>query len=184
MNIYAFSIRLQQHLSGRLSQTTLLRTLALLAVFTLFLPLCVFAQQDVIDISGTWTVRLADGQSRQVMLPGTTDTNHLGSTPADTTETTHLTRAYSYKGAASYSRGIVVPKTWKHRRVTLCLERTKPSWLYLDGVLIDSCNDISTPQRYVLPRKLKAGPHLLTIVVDKALGRGYAPRKEWSGAGQ
>lgn len=170
MNIYAFSIRLQQHLSGRLSQTTLLRTLALLAVFTLFLPLCVFAQQDVIDISGTWTVRLADGQSRQVMLPGTTDTNHLGSTPADTTETTHLTRAYSYKGAASYSRGIVVPKTWKHRRVTLCLERTKPSWLYLDGVLIDSCNDISTPQRYVLPRKLKAGPHLLTIVVDNSRG--------------
>lgn len=170
MNIYAFSIRLQQHLSGRLSQTTLLRTLALLAVFTLFLPLCVFAQQDVIDISGTWTVRLADGQSRQVMLPGTTDTNHLGSTPADTTETTHLTRAYSYKGAASYSRGIAVPKTWKHRRVTLCLERTKPSWLYLDGVLIDSCNDISTPQRYVLPRKLKAGPHLLTIVVDNSRG--------------
>lgn len=170
MNLYAFSIRLQQHLSGRLSQTTLLRTLALLAVFTLFLPLCVFAQQDVIDISGTWTVRLADGQSRQVMLPGTTDTNHLGSTPADTTETTHLTRAYSYKGAASYSRGIVVPKTWKHRRVTLCLERTKPSWLYLDGVLIDSCNDISTPQRYVLPRKLKAGPHLLTIVVDNSRG--------------
>ncbi len=170
MNIYAFSIRLQQHLSGRLSQTTLLRTLALLVVFTLFLPLCVFAQQDVIDISGTWTVRLADGQSRQVMLPGTTDTNHLGSTPADTTETTHLTRAYSYKGAANYSRGIVVPKTWKHRRVTLCLERTKPSWLYLDGVLIDSCNDISTPQRYVLPRKLKAGPHLLTIVVDNSRG--------------
>ena len=63
MNLYAFSIRLQQHLSGRLSQTTLLRTLALLAVFTLFLPLCVFAQQDVIDISGTWTVRLADGQA-------------------------------------------------------------------------------------------------------------------------
>lgn len=170
MNLYAFSIRLQQHLSGRLSQTTLLRTLALLAVFTLFLPLCVFAQQDVIDISGTWTVRLADGQSRQVMLPGTTDTNHLGSSPADTIETTHLTRAYSYKGVAAYSRDIVVPKAWKHRRVTLILERTKPTWLYLDGVLIDSCNDISTPQRYVLPRKLKAGPHLLTVVVDNSRG--------------
>jgi len=166
MNISTILSRLQLH-SGRLSQTTLLRTLAL---FACFLPLCLHAQQDVIDISGTWTVRLADGQSRQVTLPGTTDTNHLGSTPADTTETTHLTRAYSYKGAASYSRGIAVPKTWKHRRVTLCLERTKPSWLYLDGVLIDSCNDISTPQRYVLPRKLKAGPHLLTIVVDNSRG--------------
>lgn len=166
MNISTILSRLQLH-SGRLSQTTLLRTLAL---FACFLPLCLHAQQDVIDISGTWTVRLADGQSRQVTLPGTTDTNHLGSTPADTTETTHLTRAYSYKGAASYSRGIAVPKTWKHRRVTLCLERTKPSWLYLDGVLIDSCNDISTPQRYVLPRTLKPGPHLLTVVVDNSRG--------------
>ena len=115
-------------------------------------------------------VRLADGHNAQVMLPGTTDTNRLGSAPTDTTETTHLTRAYSYKGAATYSRSIVVPKTWKRRRVTLFLERTKPSWLYLDGILIDSCNDISTPQRYVLPRKLKPGAHLLTIVVDNSRG--------------
>lgn len=166
MNLYASSSHWQLF-STFLSRAALLRTLAL---FVLFLPLSLHAQQDVIDISGTWTVRLADGHSAQVTLPGTTDTNRLGNAPADTTETTHLTRAYSYKGAAAYSRDIVVPKAWKHCRVTLVLERTKPSWLYLDGVLIDSCNDISTPQRYVLPRKLRPGRHLLTVVVDNSRG--------------
>lgn len=166
MNLYAFSSCLQLF-STHLSRAALLCTLALLA---LFLPINVYAQQNVIDISGAWMVRLADGHCRQGTLPGTMDTNRLGSAPADTTETTHLTRAYSYKGAATYSRGIVIPKSWKCRHVTLFLERTKPSWLYLDGQLIDSCNDISTPQRYVLPRKLKPGPHLLTIVVDNSRG--------------
>ena len=142
----------------------------LLFAFTLSVPGCLHARQDIIDISGTWMVKLTDGRSGAVRLPGTTDTNRLGDAPADTTETTHLTRAYSYKGAAAYSRYIDVPKTWKHRRLTLFLERTKPTWIYLDGLLLDSCNDISTPQRYVLPRRLKVGRHLLTIVVDNSRG--------------
>lgn len=145
-----------------------LRTLVLMA---LCLPFDLHAQPSTIDLSGTWTVRLgAEARSVSVRLPGTTDTNHLGAIPADTTETTHLTRAYSYKGAAAYSRDFVIPREWKHCRVTLLLERTKPSWLYLDGKLIDSCNDISTPQRYVFPQKMKPGRHLLTIVVDNSRG--------------
>ena len=142
----------------------------LLFAFILSVPGSLHARQDIIDISGTWMVKLADGRSGAVRLPGTTDTNRLGDAPADTTETTHLTRAYSYKGAAAYSRYIDVPKTWKHRRLTLFLERTKPTWVYLDGLLLDSCNDISTPQRYVLSRRVKAGSHLLTIVVDNSRG--------------
>lgn len=145
-----------------------LRTLVLMA---LCLPSDLHAQPSTIDLSGTWTVRLgAEARSVSVRLPGTTDTNHLGAIPADTTETTHLTRAHRYKGAAAYSRDIVIPREWKHCRVTLLLERTKPSWLYLDGKLIDSCNDISTPQRYVFPQKMKPGRHLLTIVVDNSRG--------------
>ena len=112
MNRYAFPSRFPYSFT-LLSRGAWLRTLAL---FGLFLPLSLYAQQDVVDISGTWTVRLADGHNAQVMLPGTTDTNRLGSAPADTTETTHLTRAYSYKGAAAYSRDIVVPKTWLSRK--------------------------------------------------------------------
>ena len=51
----------------------------------------------------------------------------------------------------------------------LFLERTKPTWVYLDGKLVDSCNLISTPQRYILP-KMKSGKHQLEIVVDNSRG--------------
>ena len=51
----------------------------------------------------------------------------------------------------------------------LFLERTKPTWVYLDGKLVDSCNFISTPQRYILP-KMKSGKHQLEIVVDNSRG--------------
>lgn len=123
-----------------------------------------------LSLAGEWSVMLGDAKEvRHAMLPGTIDTNHLGFAPSDTTETTHLTRLYAYKGKATYSRTIEIPKQWKKKAVELFLERTKPTWVYVDGVLVDSCNFISTPQRYILP-KLKTGKHQLDIVVDNSRG--------------
>ena len=115
-----------------------------------------------LSLAGEWKVKRA-------MLPGTIDTNHLGFAPSDTTETTHLTRLYAYKGKATYFRIIEIPRQWKKGAVELFLERTKPTWVYLDGKLVDSCNFISTPQRYILP-KMKSGKHQLEIVVDNSRG--------------
>ena len=123
-----------------------------------------------LSLAGEWNVTLGDAKEvKHAMLPGTIDTNHLGFAPSDTTETTHLTRLYAYKGKATYSRTIEIPRQWKKKAVELLLERTKPTWVYVDGVLVDSCNFISTPQRYILP-KLKPGKHLLDIVVDNSRG--------------
>lgn len=123
-----------------------------------------------LSLAGEWSVMLGDAKEvRHAMLPGTIDTNHLGFAPSDTTETTHLTRLYAYKGKATYSRTIEIPKQWKKATVELFLERTKPTWVYVDGNLVDSCNFISTPQRYILP-KLKTGKHQLDIVVDNSRG--------------
>ena len=123
-----------------------------------------------LSLAGEWNVTLGDAKEvRHAMLPGTIDTNHLGFAPSDTTETTHLTRLYAYKGKATYSRTIEIPKQWKKAAVELFLERTKPTWVYVDGNLVDSCNFISTPQRYILP-KLKSGKHTLEIVVDNSRG--------------
>ena len=123
-----------------------------------------------LSLAGEWNVTLGDAKEvRHAMLPGTIDTNHLGFAPSDTTETTHLTRLYAYKGKATYSRTIEIPKQWKKTAVELFLERTKPTWVYVDGNLVDSCNFISTPQRYILP-KLKTGKHQLDIVVDNSRG--------------
>lgn len=121
-----------------------------------------------LSLAGEWNVTLGDAKEvKHAMLPGTIDTNHLGFAPSDTTETTHLTRLYAYKGKATYSRTIEIPKQWKKAAVELFLERTKPTWVYVDGNLVDSCNFISTPQRYILP-KLKTGKHQLDIVVDNS----------------
>ena len=140
-------------------------------------------QAQSISLAGEWQVELGESKSafakgkrmvtdavKRAFLPGTIDTNHLGFTPKDTMETTHLTRLYAYKGAARYSRTINIPKDWKKKPVELFLERTRPTWVYVDGELVDSCNFISTPQRYLLPKKVKPGKHLLEIVVDN--GRG------------
>ena len=140
-------------------------------------------QAQSISLVGEWNVELgksgsafakskraSQGEVKRAILPGTIDTNHLGFAPKDTMETTHLTRLYAYKGAARYSRTINIPKDWKKKPVELFLERTRPTWVYVDGELVDSCNFISTPQRYLLPKKVKPGKHLLEIVVDN--GRG------------
>ena len=140
-------------------------------------------QAQSISFAGEWNVELGEsgsafakskrasqGEVKRAILPGTIDTNHLGFAPKDTMETTHLTRLYAYKGAARYSRTINIPKDWKKKPVELFLERTRPTWVYVDGELVDSCNFISTPQRYLLPKKVKPGKHLLEIVVDN--GRG------------
>ena len=123
-----------------------------------------------IPLAGQWDVVLDNSpEVKHVTLPGTTDTNLLGSAPTDTTETTHLTRLHSYKGKATYSRTIEIPKAWKKKDLVLLLERTKPTWVYLDGELIDSCNNISTPHRYTL-RRVKPGKHRLDIAVDNSRG--------------
>ena len=140
-------------------------------------------QAQSISLAGEWNVELgksgsafakskraSQGEAKRAILPGTIDTNHLGFASKDTMETTHLTRLYAYKGAARYSRTINIPKDWKKKPVELFLERTRPTWVYVDGELVDSCNFISTPQRYLLPKKVKPGKHLLEIVVDN--GRG------------
>ena len=153
-------------------------------IFTVALTLAALgAQAQSISLAGSWHVTLgasrsayaggkyiSGGNEACALLPGTIDTNGLGSAPADTMETTHLSRVSAYKGAARYSRYIEIPKDWKKKEVVLFLERTKQTWVYVDGQLVDSCNFISTPQRYLLPQRVKPGRHLLEIVVDNSRG--------------
>ena len=139
------------------------------------------------DISGTWNVCLdpsgtmtADSLLSEhvdslfkttITLPGTTDLAGLGHEPGRTDETSHLTRRHAYVGKAWYRKKVVAPAVWKDRELLLYLERTKASALYLDGHLLDSCNDVSTPQTYYLG-KLRPGVHTLTLCVDNAGGGG------------
>ena len=135
-------------------------------------------QSKRIDLSGTWqfaldrqgTIKAGDALTETIQLPGTTDTNKKGDFTAKSEETTHLTRPWSYKGKAWYQREVEIPASWKGKSVYLFLERTKPSEVYIDGQLVGTSNDISTPQVFNLPKGLKPGKHQLTIMVDNASG--------------
>ena len=135
------------------------------------------AQPKRINLSGTWkfaldpecTLKPSDVLEETVSLPGTTDTNKKGNVPTNTQETTHLTRLLSYKGRAWYQRQIDIPASWRGQGVYLFLERTKPSEVYLDGKLIGSSNDVSTPQVFSLAT-LKPGRHTLSVMVDNGSG--------------
>ena len=127
------------------------------------------ASAQRLDLSGEWRMELPGQQVTTVTLPGTLDTNKKGQPLVKKDETTHLSRHYSYKGKAWYEREVVIPKAWKKQTLQLFLERTKPTWLYVDGQLIDSCNNISTPHRYLLP-KLKPGCHTIRLLVDNGSG--------------
>ena len=127
-----------------------------------------------IDLSGEWrfaldpqaTLTASSTLNDKVMLPGTTDTNQKGDAPRNTAETTHLTRLHSYVGKAWYSREVNIPQTWKDKRLTMVLERTKPTVAFVDGVRVGECDDICTPQRYDLSQVLTPGQHTITLLVD------------------
>ena len=144
-----------------------MKKLTLLLLTLLCLPLMTRMEaQDRINLTGNWQFSFEkNGELSTVALPGTTDTNQKGTPCTNKTETTHLTRLYSYKGKAWYSREVVIPKEWKKQEVILFLERTKPTDIYIDGTLVSSSNDISTPQIHRLGR-LKPGRHQLMIMVD------------------
>ena len=129
------------------------------------------------EVSGVWEFRLdPEGTltvdslfTDTITLPVTTDLAGKGYEPERTDETTHLTRRHRYVGKAWYRKRVVAPSVWKDQEIVLYLERTKASTLYLDGALVDSCNDVSTPQVYHLGR-LRPGVHTLTLCVDNGGG--------------
>ena len=148
----------------------------------LFMLICLHAMADDttkrIDLSGTWqfaldrqnAIKPGDMLTDKIQLPGTTDTNKKGDLTEKRNETTHLTRHMQYKGRAWYQREVEIPASWKGQPIYLFLERTKPSEVYVDGKLMGSSNDISTPQVYNLSSALTTGSHKLSIMVDNGSG--------------
>lgn len=136
------------------------------------------AEKSSMDLSGTWEFCLdrqgnmgpESEMSETIQLPGTTDTNHKGDTLLWKGETTHLSRPFSYKGRAWYRRTVEIPKGWEYKKIYLTLERTKPTEVYVDGNLVGSSNDISTPQRFCIGECLTPGTHEIAIMVDNSSG--------------
>lgn len=118
--------------------------------------------RERIDLSGVWQSSLGE-----CMLPGTTDENHLGDRNRDTTRTSELTRLWRYEGPVIYSREVEIPESMRGKRLTLIMERTKPSTLWIDDDSIGSFSHIFIPHVYELP-SLEPGKHSIKICVDNS----------------
>jgi hypothetical protein len=157
------------------------RTLRALLFAALALVPWAAADAARIALEGTWNIQLDPAgaghaerwferpfQGDTMFLPGSTDQGGYG-TKIVTPDKGWLTRPYKYVGTAWYQREVIVPDSWRGRRITLFLER--PHWqteLWVDGRPLGMRNSLSTPHEYDLSAVLGPGRHRLTICVDNS----------------
>lgn len=115
-----------------------------------------------LELAGEWETNLGP-----CVLPGTTDENKLGDGKHLTDVTYQLTRLYPFSGQVFYTKTIEIPEEMSGKRLTLIMERTKPSTLWVDGDSIGSFGHIYAPHIYELPN-LSAGKHELKICIDNS----------------
>ena len=155
-----------------------------LLVVLLFASCTPKGERKRLDLSGEWQSSLG-----VCHLPGTTDENALGRenpVPSDEATTQRLTRLYPYAGIVTYTRDIILPRGMEGRPLSLVMERTKPSTLFVDGDSIGSFGHLAAPHVYTLP-PLTAGRHTLSIRIDNrdaAVPRGVLGSHAWTEATQ
>lgn len=118
--------------------------------------------RERINLSGSW-----DSSLGSCILPGTTDENKLGDGKHPTHVTSQLTRTYPYSGIVEYEKEVEIPSQMEGKRLTLFMERTKPSTLWIDGDSIGTLGHIYAPHCYKLPA-LTSGSHHIKIRIDNS----------------
>lgn len=118
--------------------------------------------RERINLSGNWNSSLGS-----CILPGTTDENKLGNGKHPTDVTSQLTRTYPYAGIVEYEKEVEIPSQMEEKRLTLFMERTKPSTLWIDGDSIGTLGHIYAPHCYKLPA-LTSGKHHIKIRIDNS----------------
>ena len=152
---------------------------ALLLSFVLTIVGSASAAEETISLAGTWKFKLdaedvgveqewfAQRLDDSVTLPGTTDENHKG-IKKDEQCIDRLSRVWYWKGPAWYQRRVTVPDSWKGRRITLLLERTKNTRVWVDTTFCGGEDTLSAPQFFDLTAAMTPGEHTLTVLVDNA----------------
>jgi hypothetical protein len=141
---------------------------ALLLTFLTIAGIQAIAQpvRERLSLEGTWQFHLQDSAFKEtVNLPGTLEENKKGHYVTRPT-TNFLNQTYKYEGAAWYKKEIVIPASFTNKQVTLFLERTKATHVWIDDTLVGHSELLSAPQVYALPGKLLPGKHTITIQVD------------------
>ncbi|MCG8307080.1 MAG: hypothetical protein MI975_06770 [Cytophagales bacterium] len=152
------------------------KTFILLTVWTL----CAHAQQQSLDISGTWKVMLDHDYDQTANSDSNNKMEGMIQLPSSLAEQGYgirtkgadfgiLTPEYKYLGLATYERGIVIPETWKNKVITIFLERVLwQSKVYIDGKELSTQDALGTPHIHQIG-KLSPGKHSLIVKVDNRM---------------
>jgi hypothetical protein len=134
---------------------------------------------DCISLAGAWRFRLdakkvgvdekwfAQTLDDTVALPGTTDTNQKG-TFRDERAADRLSRPWYWVGPAWYQRDVELPADWHGKRITLLLERTKNTRVWVNQTPCGSQDSLSAPHIFDLTRALAPGRNTITVLVDNS----------------
>ena len=137
------------------------------------------ADGATLSLAGTWEFRLdpddvgvtekwyAQQFDDTVQLPGTTDENHKG-IKKDEQCIDRLSRVWYWKGPAWYQRQVTIPDTWADKQITLFLERTKNTRVWVDQTFCGWDDTLSAPQVFDVTNPMRPGKHTITVVVDNA----------------
>lgn len=125
------------------------------------------------DLQGIWTLVL-DEEKKYTNPPQGCDHIKLPDSTAHAKKGAenripnlgYMTDRYYFEGYAWYSRTLQIEKEWTDKRITLFLERTRISTVYIDGEEISTLNSLCSYHRHDLTGKLTQGEHMLTIRVD------------------
>lgn len=130
-----------------------------------------------LDLSGSWsftmdpekkgieqalyTSPLAD----TITLPGTISQAKKG-TPSNVKETGFLTDPYLYEGYAWYAKDITLEDSDLDKIVTLYLERTRMTKIWIDETFVGEFDSLNTPHQYDLTKYITKNHFRLTILVS------------------
>jgi hypothetical protein len=150
--------------------------------YAAFLATCFVHAEGVstaLSLSGTWKFRLdaedvgvvqkwfALELDDTVQLPGTTDENHKG-IKKDEQCIDRLSRVWYWKRPAWYQRQGTIPDAWDGKQITLLLERSKNTRVWVDQTFCGGEDTLSAPQFFDVTAAMTPGEHSLTVLVDNA----------------
>ncbi|WP_343281880.1 discoidin domain-containing protein, partial [Ligaoa zhengdingensis] len=126
-----------------------------------------------ISLAGVWGFKMgafSSGETLEdtVRLPGTMDENQKGNINNNYTDKTRLTPRYTYVGKASYQKEIVVPDNWAGKKVTLALERTRKTKVWLNDILVGESDALGVAQTFDLTGLDPTVQNILTVEVDNS----------------
>ncbi len=130
---------------------------------------------QIMKLDGEWQLELSeysDGMSLSdsCVLPGTLDENQKGKKNTRS-ETGKLTRKYTYTGKAVYRKTVEVPADWNGKSISLYLERTKKTRVWVNGTeetAADTDNSLAAPHIYELTNIIPGQTNTIDIEVDNS----------------